>query len=58
MAFLSISTGAYRFQIERAAGIAVREIREFMVNAQTVKRVVLCCFGEESLRIHEAAVTA
>ncbi|SVE40228.1 uncharacterized protein METZ01_LOCUS493082, partial [marine metagenome] len=22
------------------------------------KRVVLCCFGEESLRIHEAAVTA
>ena len=58
MAFPSISTGAYRFPIERAAGIAVREIREFMVNAQTVKRMVLCCFGEESLRIHEAAVAA
>ena len=58
MAFPSISTGAYRFPMERAVGIAVREIREFMVNAQTVKRMVLCCFGEESLRIHEAAVAA
>ncbi len=58
VAFPSISTGAYRFPMERAAGIAVREIREFMVNVQTVKRVVLCCFGEESLRIHKAAVAA
>ena len=58
MAFPSISTGAYRFPMGRAAGIAVHEIREFMVNAQTVKRVVLCCFGEKSLRIHEAMVTA
>ena len=44
--------------MERAAGIAVREIREFLVDAQTVKRVLLCCFGKESLRIHEAAVAA
>lgn len=58
VAFPSISTGAYRFPMERAVGIAVREIREFMVNVQTVKRVVLCCFGEESLRIHKAAVAA
>jgi len=58
MAFPSISTGAYRFPMERAAGIAVAEIRELMVNPQTVKRVILCCFGEESLRIHEAAVAA
>ena len=58
MAFPSISTGAYRFPMERASAIAVREIREFMVNAQTVKRVVLCCFGEKALRIHEAAVAA
>ena len=58
VAFPSISTGAYRFPMERAAGIAVREIREFLVDAQTVKRVFLCCFGEESLRIHEAAVAA
>lgn len=58
VAFPSISTGAYRFPMERAAGIAVREIREFLVDAQTVKRVLLCCFGKESLRIHEAAVAA
>jgi len=58
VAFPSISTGAYRFPMERAAGIAVREIREFLVDAQTVKRVLLCCFGEESLRIHEAVVAA
>jgi len=58
MAFPSISTGAYRFPMERAASIAVREIRAFLPNIQTVKRVVLCCFGDESLRIHEAAVAA
>ena len=58
MAFPSISTGAYCFPMERAASIAVREIRAFLTNIQTVKRVVLCCFGEESLRIHEAAVAA
>ena len=55
MAFSSISTGAYRFPMERAASIAVREIRAVLTNIQTVKRVVLCCFGEESLRIHEVA---
>ena len=58
MAFPSISTGAYRFPVERASAIAVREIREFMVNAQAVNRVVLCCFGKEALRIHKAAATA
>ena len=50
MAFPSISTGAYRFPMERAVGIAVREIRKSLTKSQTVKRVVLCCFGEESLR--------
>ncbi len=58
MAFPSISTGAYRFPMERAASITVREIQKSLTKSQTVKRVVLCCFGEESLRIHEVAVAA
>ena len=56
VAFPSISTGAYRFPMERTADIAVIEIRAFLT--RTVKRVVLCCFCEEALRIHEAAVVA
>lgn len=58
VAFPSISTGAYRFPMERAADITVIEIRAFLTNARTVKRVVLCCFCEEALRIHETALTA
>ena len=56
VAFPSISTGAYRFPMERAAGIAVREIRAFVKEAQAVEHVVLCCFGEEARRIHEAVL--
>ena len=58
VAFPSISTGVYRFPMERAAGIVVCEVRGFLTNARTVKRGVLCCFGEKALRIHEAVVKA
>ena len=58
VAFPSISMGVYRFLMERAADIAVCEIRGFLTNARIVKRVVLCCFGEKALRIHEVVVKA
>ena len=58
VAFPSISTGAFRFPMDHAANIAVREIREFIVNAKRIKRVLLCCLGQKSLRIHTAAIAA
>jgi len=44
VAFPSISTGIYRFPLERAARIAVREIRSFLHRNTTVEKVVVVCF--------------
>ncbi len=48
VAFPSISTGAYGFPFERAARIAVREVRAFLEQNPTVERVVFVCFGSEA----------
>lgn len=45
IAFPAISTGAFGFPVERAAAIAVREVREFVRCHATPARVLLVCFG-------------
>src|SRR5438093_9151701 len=47
IAFPSISTGAYRFPVARAAGIAVSEIKKFLEQNQTIEKVIVVCFGKE-----------
>src|SRR3974377_2354674 len=56
LAFPSISTGAYGFPMERAAGVAVRETGKFLEKNRSVERVVLVCFGKAALEIHRRAV--
>ena len=51
----AISTGAYRFPLERAAEVAVREVRAFLEGDGTLRSVLLVCFGAEAL---EAYLTA
>ncbi|OUM87034.1 MAG: RNase III inhibitor [Bacillus thermozeamaize] len=46
MAFPSISTGAYRFPIERASRIALREIGAFLRQNHTLEKVVVVCFDQ------------
>ncbi len=49
IAFPSISTGAYRFPLARAARIAVAEVRHFLTaHPGALDRVVFVCFGEEA----------
>jgi len=47
VAFPSISTGAYRFPLERAVNIALRETRSFLQTNQSIKKVIFVCFGTE-----------
>lgn len=47
IAFPSISTGAYRFPIERATRIAMKETVEFLKNDSTIDKVIFVCFGSE-----------
>ena len=53
VAFPAISTGVYRFPPERAAAIAVREVRE---HGAGFDRIVLCCFSRESADLHRTAL--
>ncbi|MHB8174647.1 MAG: O-acetyl-ADP-ribose deacetylase [Nitrospirota bacterium] len=56
IAFPSISTGAYRFPVERASNIAVREIREFLKAHPNMEKVIIVCFGDEVLHAYEQAL--
>jgi O-acetyl-ADP-ribose deacetylase len=44
IAFPAISTGAYRFPVERAASIALREIRAFIATNMCPSDVRIVCF--------------
>jgi O-acetyl-ADP-ribose deacetylase (regulator of RNase III) len=56
IAFPSISTGIYGFPMERAARIAVAEIKSFLDRNATLEKVILVCFGEQALHCHASAV--
>ena len=58
VAFPAISTGAYRFPPDRAAAIAVREVRAFLKDHPSLEKVTFVCFGPEAVRSYERAVRA
>ncbi|MDB9822664.1 O-acetyl-ADP-ribose deacetylase [Deltaproteobacteria bacterium] len=53
IAFPSISTGAYRFPIERATEIALEETKKYLEKDKNISRVVFVCFGEKVLKIYQ-----
>jgi O-acetyl-ADP-ribose deacetylase (regulator of RNase III) len=55
IAFPAISTGVYRFPVDRAADIAVREVARFL-ESHPQMRVIFACFSPESARAHQAAI--
>jgi O-acetyl-ADP-ribose deacetylase (regulator of RNase III) len=56
VAFPSISTGAYRFPLERAVRIALREIKSFLEADQSLQKVNFVCFGSEVYRAYQEAL--
>jgi len=48
IAFPSISTGVYRFPVELAAKIAVKEILEFLEQEDSMEQVILVCFDDRT----------
>lgn len=58
VAFPAISTGVYRFPLERAAGIAVRTVSDFLGSHQVPQKVIFCCFGSEAAEAFRAALAA
>ncbi len=56
IAFPAISTGIYGYPPDRAAGVAVTAIRETLEGRDRPRRVILCCFSEDSAAVHHAAL--
>lgn len=51
IAFPSISTGAYRFPLERATRIALTETGSFLNSSRHVQKIIHVCFGDEAFQI-------
>ena len=54
IAFPSISTGVYGYPIMQASQIAVREVRNFLVNNPLIKQVSFVCFSSEDLYVYKS----
>jgi len=54
LAFPSISTGVFGFPIMQASQIAVREVRNFLVNNSLIKQVRFVCFSSDDLYVYKS----
>jgi len=52
IAFPAISTGVYDFPSDRAAGIAVKTVKEFLENDETIEKVIFVCFDENTYSLY------
>jgi O-acetyl-ADP-ribose deacetylase (regulator of RNase III) len=52
VAFPAISTGVYQFPKRQATEIAMTEVREFLLSAKVVHKVIFCCFNEEMAQLY------
>jgi hypothetical protein len=57
IAFPSISTGAYRFPIDRAARIAVDAVRDHAASKAPLQLVRFVCFSAADLAVYEALLS-
>jgi O-acetyl-ADP-ribose deacetylase (regulator of RNase III) len=51
IAFPSISTGIYKFPKDKAAKIAIKTIKDFLENENTLEKVILVSFDDENFNI-------
>ena len=55
ISFPSISTGVYRYPVEKAAKIAVKEIMTFLDENEDMEKVQMVCFDDTTYRAYEKA---
>lgn len=53
IAFPAISTGVYRFPADKAAGIAVKAVLDFLAECDEIEKVLFVCFDQDTYRIYE-----
>jgi O-acetyl-ADP-ribose deacetylase len=55
ISFPSISTGVYRFPVEKASVIALKEINNFLIKDKFLQSVVIVCFDKNTFDIYMSA---
>jgi O-acetyl-ADP-ribose deacetylase len=53
IAFPNISTGIYGFPKEKAAKIAMSEVRQFLKHTKNIEQVIFVCFDEENYDLYQ-----
>jgi O-acetyl-ADP-ribose deacetylase len=53
IAFPAISTGVYRFPLERASQIAVTEVSNFLKSNDSINKVIFVCFDENTYEVYK-----
>ncbi|HOI28196.1 MAG TPA: O-acetyl-ADP-ribose deacetylase [Melioribacteraceae bacterium] len=56
IAFPAISTGSYSFPIERATKIAIRCVKNFLTNNDSIEKVIFVCFSSNDYRFYESVL--
>ncbi|AWM79220.1 O-acetyl-ADP-ribose deacetylase [Gammaproteobacteria bacterium ESL0073] len=57
IAFPCISTGIYKYPKDKAAEVAVKTVKHFLLNDESLKCVIFCCFSQEDYRIYQKLLT-
>lgn len=58
IAFPSLSTGAYRFPIERASRIAVETVREGLKERKAIEKVVFVTFSKSDYEVYRKTLSS
>ena len=53
IAFPSISTGVYRFPVNRASKIAVKEVKDFLDKNPSIEKVIFVCFDDKTYDVYK-----
>ncbi len=53
IAFPNISTGVYKFPKQRAAIIAVHEVKEFIKTNHSLEKIIFVCFDDENYDLYK-----
>ena len=51
--FPAISTGVYRFPLERATKIAVNEVKKFLERNESIEKVIFVCFNDGAYQVYK-----
>jgi len=56
IAFPAISTGVYHFPLERAAKIAINEVKKFLEKNNSIGKVIFVCFDETNFMLYSESL--